>query len=177
LGVSNPILSSMGGLIVPAVAIAQTQGGISAARRSATQYAAQGAALLLPYFAALALVPHLMLRLFYSADSPYLNYTTPLRLMVAVYAIFYLSQMTAGFLNGLGHSRWTFFAQAGAAIANALICLPLAAVVGLYGAAWGGIVPMVVQLAISIYFARSLLTAPASTEFDIGLLNVAKGAV
>src|ERR1019366_10787462 len=180
LGVSNPVLTSMSGLIVPAVAIASAARVIHAARRAAFGYAAQGAGLLLPYFAALALLPQLALRMFYGANSPYLSYTTPLRLMVAVYTVFYLSQMAAAFLNGLGHSRWTFFAQVGAAISNAAICLPLAAVVGLYGAIWGGIVPMLVQLLIVLYFAHRLLSPGdsqnAKSVLEIGLLQpVAEG--
>jgi O-antigen/teichoic acid export membrane protein len=171
LGVSNPVLTSMSGLIVPAVAIASAQRGIHAARRAALGYAAQGAGLLLPYFAALALLPQLALRMFYGANSPYLSYTTPLRLMVAVYTVFYFSQMASAFLNGLGYSRYTFFAQVGAAISNALICLPLAAVVGLYGAIWGGIVPMLAQLSIVLYFAHRLL-APGNPQNSKQLLNL-----
>jgi O-antigen/teichoic acid export membrane protein len=158
--VSNPILSSMAGLIVPAVAIASTQGGVASARRAATGYATQGAFLLFPYFAALALFPHLALRLFYGANSPYLAATTPLRLMVAVYSIFYVSQMVSAFLNGLGHGRWTFYAQIGAAVANAMVCLPMAALVGVYGAIVGGVIPMLAQLTIGLYFAKSLFSAP-----------------
>jgi O-antigen/teichoic acid export membrane protein len=181
LGVSNPILTSMSGLIVPVVAIASAQRGIQAARRAAFSYAAQGAGLLLPYFALLAIVPQFALRMFYGANSPYLSFTTPLRLMVAVYTLFYFSQMIAAFLNGLGHSRWTFFAQVGAAMTNAMICLPLAAIVGLYGAIWGGIFPMLVQLAICLYFVR-LLLSPKNPEdsgrlLAVGLLQpMAEGA-
>jgi O-antigen/teichoic acid export membrane protein len=163
----------MSGLIVPAVAIANTKLGVHAARRSAFGYAAQGAGLLLPYFAALALLPQLMLRLFYGPNSPYLIYGTPLRLMVAVYTVFYLSQMSAAFLNGLGHSRWTFYAQVGAAITNAMICLPLAAIVGMYGAICGGIFPMLAQLLIALYFVRLVLMPekPKNPESGFGLLQ------
>jgi O-antigen/teichoic acid export membrane protein len=164
--VSNPILSSMAGLIVPAAAIAATQGGALAARRAATGYATQGAIMLFPYFAILALMPHTALRLFYGPDSPYLAYTTPLRLMVAVYSIFYVSQMVSAFLNGLGHGRWTFYAQIGAAIGNATFCLPMAALVGVTGAIVGGVIPMLAQLGIGLYFAKSLFSPPKPAGFE-----------
>ncbi len=166
LNVSNPIFAGIAGLIVPAVAKARAEGGLIAARSAAVKYAVQGAALLMPYFLILAIVPHFALQHFYRAGSPYLAYTTPLRLFVGVYSLYYVSQMISGFLNGLGESRWTFYAQAAAAAANGMFCLPLAAMFGFVGVAWGGIAPMLAQLVVCAYFARSLFkpqTSPAAS--------------
>src|SRR5207253_3403138 len=57
LGVSNPVVISVVGLIVPAVAIAYRTGGMPAARRVTREYGLLGAVLLLPYFALLAIFP------------------------------------------------------------------------------------------------------------------------
>jgi O-antigen/teichoic acid export membrane protein len=156
LGVTNPILSGMSNLIVPAVAKANTERGLHAAKRAAANYGMQGAALLLPYYILLFAFPGLILRFFYSKSSPYLTLTTPLRLFVIIYAMFYVAQMLAGLFNGLGKSRWTFYAQLSAAISNSLIALPLAATIGLLGALAGGVVPLVLQLGLGIYFLGML---------------------
>ena len=161
LGVSNPIITSMAGLIVPAVAQARSRSGIAAARHAAVQYGRQGAALLLPYYALLLLAPTFALRLFYGKNSPYLAFTTPLRLFVVIYSLYYLAQVVFGLMNGLGRSRWSFYAQSCAAIANAAICLPLAAVVGLVGSVWGGLIPMALQLAVALLLVKRLLPRPA----------------
>ncbi len=156
LGVTNPILNGMSGLIVPAVAKAKADHGLHAAKIVAAKYALQGAALLLPFYLLLTAFPGVILRLIYGKSSPYLSLTTPLRLFVFIYATFYIWQMFAGLFNGLGKSRWTFYAQLSVAIINSLISLPLAAVVGLLGALYGGIVPMLLQVGLGIYFLRSL---------------------
>ncbi len=102
LGVTNPILAGMSNLIVPAVAKAKTERGLRAARRAAASYGLQGAALLLPYYFLLVAIPSVILRLFYGKASPYISLTTPLRMFVAIYAMFYVTQMLAGLFNGLG---------------------------------------------------------------------------
>jgi O-antigen/teichoic acid export membrane protein len=166
LGVTNPILTGMSNLIVPAVAKAKAERGLRAAKNAAASYSLQGAALLLPYYLLLVLVPGLILRLFYGKASPYLPLTTPLRLFVAIYAMYYLSQTLSGLFNGLGESRWTFYAQLSAAITNSMIALPLAAVVGLLGALYGGIVPMLLQVGMGLYFLR-LLSRPKNSLADL----------
>jgi len=166
LGVTNPILAGMSNLIVPAVAKAKAERGLRAAKSAAASYSLQGAALLLPYYLLLVLVPGLILRLFYGETSPYLSLTTPLRLFVAIYALFYVSQMLAGLFNGLGKSRWTFLAQLSAAVSNSLIALPLAATVGLLGALCGGVVPLILQVGLGIYFLR-LLSHPKNSLADL----------
>lgn len=156
LGVSNPIVTSMSNLTVSSVAKANAATGLHAAAKAARGYTLQAASLLFPYYIVLMLFPHLMLRLFYKADSPYLVYTTPLRLIIGVNAMYFLSWMGFGFFNGLGKSRWSFYAQMTAAIANCLVCMPLAIKVGLTGAIGGGLVPMVAQIIVITYFLRML---------------------
>jgi O-antigen/teichoic acid export membrane protein len=183
LGVSNPVVSSMAGLIVPAVAKAKADcderlpadptplqrhqhdvlcvrtGGVAASR-----YGMQGLTLLLPYYAVLMLLPHTALHLFYGKNSPYLGYASLLRLFVLVYGLYYVSQVVFGLFNGLGRSRWSFYAQLCAAVANAVVCLPLAIVVGMVGAIWGGVVPMLAQLTVAAFLLRSLLRRPEQIE-------------
>ena len=180
LGVSNPIIASMAGLIVPAVAEARSHFGPRAARAAAGRYGLQGATLLLPYYAVLLIAPTFALRLFYGSNSPYLAFATPLRLFVVIYSMYYFCQVLFGLLNGLGKSQWSFYAQSWAAITNAAVCLPLAAVVGLIGTVWGGLAPMLVQLAVAVLLLRRLFSRsaikPTFAVADEGLQPLAGGA-
>jgi O-antigen/teichoic acid export membrane protein len=181
LGVTNPVLTSMANLIVPAVAKIKQERGLSAARNSAVHYALQGAALLLPYFAILVIAPAWVMRMACGAHSPYLAYAHLLRPLVAVYVLIYIVQVSVGFLNGLGKSRWTFFGQFANAGANLLVCLPLAAGVGLLGVIWGGLFPMIAQLLVILYFVR-LALRPQGLEkrlrvsADVDIRGVPEGA-
>ena len=156
LGVANPVTAGMIGLIVPAVAAASRDGDVSAARAAALRYGAVGAALLLPYYLALFLFPTTLLSLFSGAESAYVGLATPVRLFVAAYALFYVAQISAALLNGLGQSRRPFVAHAAGAAATLLVALPLAAAGGLRGAVWGGLVPAAVHAAASVLLLRRL---------------------
>ena len=81
---------------------------------------------------------------------------TPVRLFVAAYALFYVAQISAALLNGLGQSRRAFVAHAAGAAATLLVALPLAAAGGLRGAVWGGLVPAAVHAAASVLLLRRL---------------------
>jgi glycosyltransferase involved in cell wall biosynthesis/O-antigen/teichoic acid export membrane protein len=167
LGVSNPVFTGMAGLIVPAVAKAKLEHGLHAARNAAIKYGLQGAALLTPYFGFLLIAPHFALRRLYGPDSPYLSFAGPLRMFVIIYAVFYVSQIFAGFLNGLGKSQWTFYGQALTAVVNTGVCLPMAAVYGLVGAIGSGVLPVAAQLAANLYSVRKAFSAkvPIETPF------------
>ena len=156
LGVANPVTSGMIGLIVPAVAAASRHDDVTAARAAALRYGAVGAALLLPYYLALLLFPTTLLSLFSGAESAYVGLATPVRLFVAAYALFYVAQISAALLNGLGQSRRAFVAHAAGAAATLLVALPLAAAGGLHGAVWGGLVPAAVHAAASVMLLRRL---------------------
>ncbi len=162
LNASNPILASVAGLITPAVAKASAEQSIRAARQVARKYAIQGAVLLLPFYGLLLLFPGFMLSKFYKSTSPYVVLTGQLRAFVVVYAVTYASAMIASYLCGLGKSRFPFYGQAVNAICTCLVTLPLAAKFGVTGAAWGGLLPVVAQLLVSLYYLR--MTNRASTD-------------
>ena len=96
------------------------------------------------------------LSLFSGAESAYVGLATPVRLFVAAYALFYVAQISAALLNGLGQSRRAFVAHAAGAAATLLVALPLAAAGGLRGAVWGGLVPAAVHAAASVLLLRRL---------------------
>ncbi len=159
LNASNPVCFSVANLITPAVAKAKAEKNLSAGRKSAALYALQGAALLLPFYGILLIAPGFALHLLYGDHSPYLTLTSQLRVFVLVYACMYASIMVTSYLCGLGKSRGQFFGQATNAVITCLVTLPLAAKFGVTGAAWGGLLPVVAQLLVSLYYLRVVDTA------------------
>lgn len=133
LGVSHPIMLSLGNIIIPAAAMARARDGLSAARRVAIVYAAQGGLLLLPYFAALALFPRQFLALFYSARSPYMELDGALRLFTAAYLFYYFSLVLKFLLNALEENRSQFIAELVSSLLLAVMIVPLVFAYGLTG--------------------------------------------
>ena len=160
LGVSHPVMFSVGNLIVPAAARAHREGGVKAARQSALSYGTQGAALLLPYYAALVLWPKVALRIFYGATSPYVDLTAALRFFVLAYTFIYFAQVLGSFLNGLEESRSTFLVQTAAALAALTIGLPFAAWLGVTGACAGFLTVNLVRFSTGAFFVTRLWEAP-----------------
>ena len=150
MGVTNPVLMSMGSLIVPAVAARRAAAGNAAAWRAAIPYAIQAAALLLPYFGFLVLFPGLALRVF-GAGSPYAVLQTELRLFVLAYGLFFFANVCGAALNGLGHARATFVATTVGSVGTALIAIPFTIAYGLRGAVWAGLVPIAAQSALTVW--------------------------
>ena len=151
MGLSNPIIISIAGLIVPAVAAASARSGISAARHSAFSYGIQGAAILLPYYAAVLILPGFALRVF---NVEYAGLTTHLRLFIVAYLLVFPAQVMQALLNGLGRTRSTFAAQCVFSAATLLVSLPLAAKYGLTGAVWSGVLPALAFVATSMFMLR-----------------------
>lgn len=149
LGVTNPVMVSIGAMIVPAVAVARLTGGPAAGLRAAMPYALQGAALLAPFFALLAMAPGWVLHKFYG-DSPYVVLGAELRVFALGYAIFYVGHVCTGVMNGLGRGRGTFLATAAGAGANVAIMVPMVYAYGLRGSVWGGIVPLIGHSAVAV---------------------------
>jgi O-antigen/teichoic acid export membrane protein len=101
LGVSHPIVLSLGNIVVPAAARARVKDGLRAARRVALRHVTRGGLLLLPYVAALLIFPRQLLGLFYSSSSPYLFLVSPLRLLAVIYVLNYFSMTLRFLLNAL----------------------------------------------------------------------------
>jgi O-antigen/teichoic acid export membrane protein len=101
LGVTHPVVLSLGNIVVPAAARARVEQGLAAARRVARRHMTQGGLLLLPYVAALMILPRQLLGLFYGSSSPYLHLDYPLRLLTVVYVLNYFSMTLRCLLNAL----------------------------------------------------------------------------
>lgn len=110
LGVSNPIIFSLGGLIIPAVTQANIAGNHGEAWKAARRYALPLGGLLLAYYVVLLIWPGTILALFYGSNSPYLSLglETPLRVLVLAFTFMYCSIVFEALLYGLKDSRAIF---------------------------------------------------------------------
>lgn len=155
---ANPVMASMTGLIVPAVARAASQEGLKAANRTALRYAAFGAALLLPFFLILTLFPRFSLAFFSRANSPYVVYGNELRMFVANYIVVYFSTVIGAWIAGLGHNRLNFNAQVIGVIATLFVGLPFTAKWGVQGLIVGGLISAGASTLASVWFLRRVET-------------------
>jgi O-antigen/teichoic acid export membrane protein len=167
LGISHPVLFSLCNIIMPAVAKANAESGIAAARAIGMKYAAQGAMLVLPYYTAVILVPDLVLRVFYGADSHYLDLGYTLRLFAICYVIQLVSQIFLAVLNGLEKTSVNFHSQLAAAGVTIVALVPLTAHAGLVGASWSRIIKGAVGVGVAVWvwwrlWHHATTTAPAA---------------
>lgn len=154
LSVTHPVLNSVTWLIAPAVIRAYLEGGVKTAWRSTLTYAVQLGALLLPFYAVIVLAPGTVLKIFYGAGSPYLEFGVALRLWALSYAVLYLEYVLGAFLHSLYESRAVFHAQLGGALATIVVGLPLIVGGGVIGTAAGMLIIAVVRVVALSWFVR-----------------------
>jgi O-antigen/teichoic acid export membrane protein len=87
IGVSHPIMLSLGNFLVPAVARVRVKQDLLAARRVALTQSTQAALLLLPLTLLFLIMPRPLLGLFYGSASPYAVLDGPLRLLALTYVL------------------------------------------------------------------------------------------
>jgi O-antigen/teichoic acid export membrane protein len=156
---ANPVMSSMGGLITPAVARASTT-SMPQASRQAIRYGLFGAALLLPYFVCLLIFAPQILTWLSHGDKPYYQYPHLLRLFVANYSAVYLSSVIYAWLGGLGHSRYNFYASLVNIVVTLVIGLPLTWFYGVGGLIVGGLCSAGISALAAMYFIYHLTHLP-----------------
>jgi O-antigen/teichoic acid export membrane protein len=175
LGVSNPIVISIAGLIVPAVASASSRDGIGAAKRIALSYGAQGAVLLIPYYAIILLVPGFAISIFSKGNPEYAGLENHLRLFAIGYFFVFPGHVMQALLNGLGHTRAAFNAQLVFSGGVVILGLPLVAWLGLKGAVVAGMLPTVAYVITSALMLHRTNDArkPAKRDDDETVLGAA----
>jgi O-antigen/teichoic acid export membrane protein len=156
LKLTSPVINLIASLIVPAAARANARDGPHAAARVAARYTLLGAALLLPYFVLLIVVPGHVIALFYGAGSTYADDANALRMYVAVAALTYAASTMAAFFNAIHQSRLSMIAQVVNAAVSAALGLPLAVAGGVFAAAAGTVIAVASQLAVLLHFHARL---------------------
>lgn len=134
LGLSHPVMLSLGNVIVPAAARARARNGLEAARRVALVHTTQGGVLLLLAFGILIAFPKQLLALFYGSGSAYLTLDQDIRLFAVVYFLFFISLAMKFLLNALQQTRRQFVAELVCGCWLGVIIVPLVLRFGLAGA-------------------------------------------
>jgi O-antigen/teichoic acid export membrane protein len=155
LGMTHPVLMGLSALIVPATAKARASNGIRHGARVALTYASMGAAMLIPIYLVIALIPHDVLYAFYK--DKYIDCTLLLRLIALVYSIDFIGWMLGAMLSGLEQTRSVFLASLCMGVVTVLFTVPFAIKFGILGALIGACLSVTTRMIASGYFAQTLL--------------------
>jgi O-antigen/teichoic acid export membrane protein len=161
LGVSHPVLFSLGSLIMPAVVQANLKGDMKDVWRATWKYSFLGGALVLPYYAVLLCWPREILSAFYGVASPYLSLglETPLRIYVVSYTLMYFSLVLQSLFYGLEDSRAVSLVQFISTGAGVIIGIPLVLYNGILGACFGAVCLNVSSLTTFSWLAQKKKTS------------------
>jgi O-antigen/teichoic acid export membrane protein len=151
--ITNPVITSIGGLIIPAVANAASKHNWEQTRRSAVRYAGLGAMIIFPIFAFVAIEPRLCLHFLYD------RFNTPstahlLRLWVINCTVQYIATILSSWLAGLKEPRYQFFAQMVHVVSVIVLSLPATAIWGIRGLILGGLCTTIIDTLALLYFLR-----------------------
>jgi hypothetical protein len=157
VAVSNPVVFSTCNLITA------TMAGSPGRERfvRSFRHALYGLAVIAPYFVIALIVPHLILRIFYGAGSPYVDETEALRIMVLGYSLQAVALMASCVIGGLAKTRSLFHMQLVGMAAALLFGLPPAAIFGVAAAALGFTIVQGLQVIYGVHTCRRLF---AQTE-------------
>jgi O-antigen/teichoic acid export membrane protein len=132
--VINPVLIGLCNLI-PQTAAHAHGNGISSAWRATRHYASIGFLPTVLYYAFVMASPDTMLRLFYGADSEYLDAARSVQILAAAFVLNYFSEMVCSFLHGINLPRIALHINLAGAVVTILSFFPLVAAFGWTGAA------------------------------------------
>lgn len=158
LGLTNPIVLGLAGVLTPSVAAAHASQGARVAVRVGLKYAFMGAALLLPIWLLIATVPQWVLEVFYrSEDSPFRALSNALRWMLLIYVIHYGGAMVGHILGGLGRSGMSLISNIASVVVTLLLTMPLASRFSYMGSLWGGAASETLRLIVGLAVVQYLL--------------------
>ena len=133
VSVSNPIVFSTGNLITASVARDKGSKGFDRAVR----HGQHGLAIVCAYYLVALINPQWILRVFYGAQSLYVQQAPVFRIMVLGGALQAVALMAGCVIGGLAETRKLFYMQVVGMATALLVGLPLAAKYGIYAAAAG----------------------------------------
>jgi O-antigen/teichoic acid export membrane protein len=154
LKVCNPVIQSVGGMIVPAAAKAFDRGGMRAAARISLKMAGMAGLVMAPFVAFLFFAPGTSLWLAFHGKYSGPAAEAALRLFAFSYVNVYLSTMLTSFLNGVHRSRYTFYGQVVGSICMVTILLPMNVAIPVTGFIWGGIIQTTIQIVALVVLTR-----------------------
>lgn len=155
--VTNPMISAMCGLIVPAVA---REGNA----RAGMKYLLLGTAILAPYFLVLLIAPDWSTRMIVGNNPEYLGHALEVRAAVIGCLTGFLGAAVLAMLMGLGLSKANFYAQVVNSIASVGIVMPAAIYWGWTGAIVAGTIASLLTCIMAvILLLRAAPHHPAHT--------------
>ena len=160
VNVANPVTLGMANAVVPRVASLNAGAGIRLATKAGLAIGLRGAALVAPYLLLVISMPTMMLTLFYGRHSAYLSLGEPLRLMALAYGLYYIAALLANVFNGLSRPRVSFNGLALSSACSLAVGLPMAATLGVAGAAAGSVLVNASRLFAQAWTLRSLRLEP-----------------
>ena len=162
LGMANPLVLSIAGLVTPAAARLMASSLPNPAAQLGhlgKKYSAGFLTVLAPWFAFVLIAPHTALRLFYGSASPYLALVWSLRIGVLVYLLTVPLTVFCAILNGAGMTRKNALMQGAGAITSLICAPPLIYFSGVPGAMLATALSLSARLWISM---RMLAGRPAA---------------
>jgi O-antigen/teichoic acid export membrane protein len=165
IGVCNPVMMSVGNVVLPETVRANASGGWQRAGHVVFRYGLLGAGLLVPCYALIFVWPGVFLQILYGTASPYFSQQEALRLLVVAFSIGYVAYLFGAFFYGLGQSKTVFRAQSVGAGLAIVLGFPLIQALGIAGACLGLMFIYLSQLLMYLYISRSLRRAN-SPEVD-----------
>jgi O-antigen/teichoic acid export membrane protein len=144
VGLTHPLMFSVGNLIVPAVALALVSGSLQAAGSVAIRRSLYLGTPLILFLGLLMTTPETVLGLFYGSGSAYARLDQPLRWFALAYLFFFVAMVLVSFLNGMRRPKSTFLSSVAATVAIVVVGVPLAAGYGVEGASMGVAVSFIV---------------------------------
>lgn len=162
IGLTNPVVIGITGIVVPTVARAVSS-DMPGAQRAALALGLQGAVVLSPYLAILLVAPEVAIRLV-TSSSDYASLSKLLQLFALSFALAFPAMMILAVLNGLGQPHFSFAAQCAYSTTVLLVTLPLTIVYGLSGATAGNLLALSVLLVTAILLLRSVCANPPANS-------------
>jgi hypothetical protein len=126
------------------------------------RHALYGLAVVAPYYLIALLKPHLILRIFYGANSLYVHETGTFRIMVLGYALQAVALLTTCIIGGLAEIRKLFHMQMIGMATAMLFGLPIALKYGVPAAALGFAIVQGVLVIYGLHTSRQLF------ELEVG---------
>jgi O-antigen/teichoic acid export membrane protein len=157
LKLANPVFSGISAMLIPAVARAHASAGMHEVRREALRWFALGAAMLLPYYLGLCLLPGLALRVCFGSHSPYLMIGTLMQLYVIGRAVEYVGMTAGGVLAGIGQTRRDFAAQVVHTAVVLVACIPMTWAWGVRGIVLGSILASSTHTLVAVLLLRGAM--------------------
>lgn len=156
VGVANPIIFSMGAVLMPAVARASMINR-EHARSSALRYGLKFGLFLLPCFVLFLAVPHQLMATVYGRNSPYLGLAPLLRVFTLTFLLQYVASVVGGYEGGLARPQSYVYSQ--------VCCLAMLGTIGLLFIRFFG-VPGAVYASLLAAAARMISYVWSSIRFD-----------